>query len=242
MMVIFKCVVPIFCAHVWIFHELDFKLCLHLAGIEVLSSVSTEKNSHGSQAVNDCFSTGSSKQKKHSGVAGSILLLPVAISFCPIGALQLMHWRATHPRILEDSSNLRSAVPFTPYASFIPSSLHHFDATRSTECSAIKSDRVLLNRGQTWNKHDCFAQSSGTERSHWPETAVFIAGPSVFASLSSPEQYSVYRRNPDKQLSLWIRNLCFLTHLLGRFCVDFLALNSCLFRSCIGSYFTSILA
>ena len=101
MMVIFKCVVPIFCAHVWIFHELDFKLCLHLAGIEVLSSVSTEKNSHGSLAVNDCFSTGSSKQKKHSGVAGSILLLPVAISFCPIGALQLMHWRATHPRIPE---------------------------------------------------------------------------------------------------------------------------------------------
>ena len=78
--------------------------------------------------------------------------------------------------------------------------------------------------------------------SHWPETAVFIGGPSVFASLSSPEQYSVYRRNPDKQLSLWIRNLCFLTHLFGRFCVDFLALNSCLFRSCIGSYFTSILA
>ena len=80
MMVIFKCVVPIFCAHVWIFHELDFKLCLHLAGIEVLSSVSTEKNSHGSQAVNDCFSTGSSKQKKHSGVAGSVKTAPCVFS------------------------------------------------------------------------------------------------------------------------------------------------------------------
>ena len=105
MMVIFKCVVPIFCAHVWIFHELDFKLCLHLAGIEVLSSVSTEKNSHGSQAVNDCFSTGSSKQKKHSGVAGSVKTAPCVFFLLNFYGHHSLCWRPAADALKNDASS-----------------------------------------------------------------------------------------------------------------------------------------
>ena len=127
---------------------MDFKLRLHLTGIEVLSSVSTEKNPRGSQAVNDCFSTGSSKQKKHSGVAGSILLLPWRFLFPSIGALQLMRGRTVHPRIPEiPPAYVQRSLLLLTRASYPRAYI--ISTLTSTECSAIKFDRVLLNRGQS---------------------------------------------------------------------------------------------
>ena len=136
MMVIFKCVVPIFCAQSWIF----------------LSSVSTEKNPRGSQAVNDRFSTGSSKQKKHSGVAGTVKTAPCVFflrsPFPSIGALQLMRGRTVHPRIPEvPPAYVQRSLLLLTRASYPRAYI--ISTLTSTECSAIKSDRVLLNRGQT---------------------------------------------------------------------------------------------
>ena len=112
-----------------------------------------------------------------------------------IGALQLMRGRTVHPRIPEiPPAYVQRSLLLLTRASYPRAYI--ISTLTSTECSAIKFDRVLLNRGQSWNEHDCFAQSSGTERSHWPETAVFIAGDPVFPALSFPELYGVYRRNP----------------------------------------------
>ena len=160
---------PIFCAQSWIF----------------LSSVSTEKNPRGSQAVNDRFSTGSSKQKKHPGVAGSVKTAPCVFSLLifyehPFPLLAPCSWCAEERCILGFLRFLRSTFsgPFNSSRE-----LHTLEPT-----SFRRHSPHWMLRNQVWPS---FAESRSKMKWTWLLWAVVWNG-----KKSLTRDGSIYCRRP----------------------------------------------